>query len=71
VNVGRRPTFESGGAVIVEAHLFDFSGDLYGRPLRVEFEQRLRDERTFPSVDALRAQIAFDAAEARRRLAQA
>lgn len=67
VNIGRRPTF-GGGGVVVEAHLFDFDGDLYGRRLRLEMEHRLRDERVFPGVDALRAQIAADAAEARRLL---
>jgi riboflavin kinase/FMN adenylyltransferase len=68
VNVGRRPTFGAQGSLLVEAHLFDFDGDLYGRPLRVEFERRLRDERAFPGIEALRAQIAADAAEARRLL---
>jgi riboflavin kinase/FMN adenylyltransferase len=64
VNVGRRPTFGGGGALIVEAHLLGFTGDLYGRVLRVEFARKLRDERAFPSVEALKAQIAADAAEA-------
>src|SRR5207244_638801 len=42
VNVGRRPTF-GGGEMTVEAHLLEYEGDLYGRTLRVEFEQRLRE----------------------------
>lgn len=69
VNVGRRPTF-GGGDLIVEVHLLDFSGDLYGRRLRVAFESKLRDERAFPGVEALKRQIEADAAEARARLAR-
>jgi riboflavin kinase/FMN adenylyltransferase len=68
VNVGRRPTF-GGGDLLVEVHVLDFSGDLYGRLLRAEFQQKLRDERTFPGIDALKAQIHADADTARRMLA--
>jgi riboflavin kinase/FMN adenylyltransferase len=68
-NVGVRPTFEEAntgrGQVTVEAHLFDFGQDLYGRRLRLEFVQRLRDERRFESVDALKAQIGIDCAQTR------
>jgi riboflavin kinase/FMN adenylyltransferase len=68
-NVGTKPTVEAGAAVVAEAHLFDFDGrDLYGQPIRVAFLARLRDEHRFPSVDALRAQIAQDVARARERL---
>jgi len=67
-NVGRRPTFGAGDHVIAEAHLLDFEGDLYGARVDLCFESRLRDERRFPGVQALREQIAADAAEARRRL---
>jgi riboflavin kinase/FMN adenylyltransferase len=67
VNVGRRPTF-GGGVITVEAHLLDYEGDLYGRTLRVEFEERLREERTFPGAEALVAQIRSDIGEARRVL---
>ena len=66
VNVGYRPTF-GGGDLLVEVHLLDFSGDLYGQTLRVEFVDKLRDEQAFPGVEALKAQIALDVAEARRR----
>jgi riboflavin kinase/FMN adenylyltransferase len=52
----------------VETHLFDFSADLYGRRLELAFERRLRDEQRFPDLDALRAQIAADAAAAREAL---
>jgi riboflavin kinase/FMN adenylyltransferase len=67
-NVGRRPTFEAAGGLVAEAHLLDFSGDLYGRRVELCFLERLRAERRFESVDALRAQIGRDVAEARRRL---
>ena len=71
-NVGVKPTVEAGAAVVAEAHLFDFDGrDLYGAPIRLAFVRRLRDERRFPSVDALRAQIAEDAERAREVLATA
>jgi riboflavin kinase/FMN adenylyltransferase len=69
-NVGRRPTFARGDAVLAEAHALSFSGDLYGRRVELSFPIWLRAERKFPGVDALRAQIAADADEARRRLAE-
>ncbi len=68
VNIGYRPTFGPTPRPRVEAHLLDFQGDLYGRHLRLEFVQRLREERSFPSVDALRAQIARDVQRAREVL---
>jgi len=64
-NIGVRPTVDGSGKVRVETHLFGVSDDLYGMPLRVGFVQRLRDERAFPSVDALREQIAADCDRAR------
>jgi len=67
-NVGRRPTFKEHEPALAEAHLLDFSGDLYGRRIELGFESRLREERRFPGPDALREQIARDVAEARRRL---
>jgi len=67
VNIGRRPTF-GGGFTTVEAHLLDFEGDLYGRTLRLEFQERLREERAFPGADALVAQIRSDLIVARRVL---
>ena len=60
-NVGTRPTVNNGSDVTVEACLLDFEGDLYGKTLRVEFFQHLRDEIRFDSLDALKAQIAADA----------
>lgn len=67
VNVGTRPTFD-GRARLVEAHLLDAAPELYGDRLTLAFVDRIRPERRFPSVDALRAQIAEDVAAARRQL---
>jgi riboflavin kinase/FMN adenylyltransferase len=68
-NFGRRPTVGS-PEPLLETHLFDFTGDLYGEPLEVAFEDFIREERKFESLEALRDQIALDSIEARRRLAQ-
>ena len=65
INVGRRPTFESSTGILSEAHLLDFEGALYVRRVEFGFAFHLRDERRFPSVDALRRQIGLDAEEAR------
>jgi riboflavin kinase/FMN adenylyltransferase len=62
-NIGVRPTFGAGHAI--ETHLLDVDVDLYGAALRLAFVLRLRDERTFPDVAALSAQIAADCARAR------
>ncbi len=64
-NVGVRPTVDDGDAVTVESHLLDQSVQAYGRGCRVEFLRMLRPERKFPSLEALRGQIAADAAAAR------
>ncbi|CAL1241774.1 bifunctional riboflavin kinase/FAD synthetase [Candidatus Methylocalor cossyra] len=64
-NVGLRPTVAGGRAVLLETHLFDFSGDLYGRMVEVVFHRKLREERRFASLAELRAQIERDVAEAR------
>ncbi len=62
-NVGVRPTISSEGVHrLVEVHLFDFSADLYGRDIEVFFERFVRPEQKFPSLDALRTQIASDVA---------
>jgi riboflavin kinase/FMN adenylyltransferase len=68
-NIGVRPTFGESERTI-ETHLLQFSGDLYGKDVRVAFVQRLRDERRFEDVDALRAQIEADRRRARRLFAQ-
>lgn len=67
-NVGYRPTFRDGRDLVAEAHVIDFTGDLYGVEIDLTFESRLRGERRFESVDALREQIALDVEEARARL---
>lgn len=67
-NLGTRPTV-AGEAPLLEVHLFDFSGDLYGQLLEVEFVAKLRDEEKFASLDALSAQMHQDAALARSLLA--
>ena len=66
VNVGVRPMFDSGRGVLVEAHLIDFEGDLYGQVIRIAFLERLRGERRFDSVDALVEQMQADVEQARR-----
>lgn len=63
-NFGRRPTVGE-GAPLLETHIFDFAGDLYGRRLVVDFIDFIRDERKFDSLDALKAQIADDCDVAR------
>jgi len=68
-NIGLRPTFTGGEAVPrVEAHLLDYSADLYGKTLKLEFVERLRGEQKFPSVEALLAQIRADIERARELL---
>ena len=66
-NLGQRPTF-GGSDLRLEAHLFDFDRDLYGSHLRIALIEHLRPERKFPGIDALKAQIAADAAKARALL---
>jgi len=66
-NLGLRPTF-GGTRTILEVHLFEFDGDLYGKPLRVAFIDYLRAEKKFDGLDSLRAQIADDGARARHIL---
>jgi len=66
VNVGVRPTFDSGRGLLVEAYLLDFDDDLYGQTLRIAFVERMRGERRFDSVDALARQMQRDAEQARR-----
>ena len=65
-NVGVRPTFGEGGPMVVETHVLGEPGDLYGTRVRLGFVQRLREERRFPDVDALVAQIQADRRHAER-----
>ena len=66
-SLGTRPTV-GGVHTLLEVHVFDFSADLYGREIEVEFVAKLRDEEYFPTLDALVEQIHRDAAQARRIL---
>ena len=68
-NIGHRPTF-GGGGVLLEVHLLDFEGDLYGKELQVEFVDYLRPEKKFDGLDSLKAQIAADCEAAREVLAR-
>jgi riboflavin kinase/FMN adenylyltransferase len=65
VNVGVRPTFDTGRGLLVEAYLLDFDGDLYGETLRIAFLERMRGEKRFESVDDLVAQMRRDVDQAR------
>ena len=67
VNVGTRPTFD-GQTLTVEAHLLDFDANLYEQVVALDFVARLRDERSFPTPNALVKQIENDIAQARERL---
>ncbi len=64
-SLGVRPTVKPGGGVVLEVHLFDFSGDLYGRHVRVDFLHKLREEEKYPDLETLRRQIALDCEAAR------
>jgi riboflavin kinase/FMN adenylyltransferase len=68
-SLGTRPTV-NGREPLLEAHLFDFDGDLYGKAIRVEFVRKLRDEEKFDGLDALVAQMDQDAEQARAVLAR-
>lgn len=69
-NVGVRPTVD-GKEPLLEVHIFDFDGDIYGRLLTVEFKHKIRDERAFDGLDALKAQIERDIAATRDWFAHA
>ncbi len=71
VNIGVRPTFDQSSEVVVEAHLLDWAGDLYGRTLTLHFIERLREERKFDSAEELAAQIRRDIDQARAILSAA
>ncbi len=64
-SIGLRPTVDDSGRWLLEVHLFDFDDDVYGRLVRVEFLQKLRDEERYATLDELAAAIATDAARAR------
>ena len=64
-NVGVRPTVDDGDRVNVEGFILDFHGDLYGQTIRMEFYKRLRGERKFPTLEALRDEVMRNAEETR------
>jgi riboflavin kinase/FMN adenylyltransferase len=66
VNVGVRPTFETGRGLLIESYLIDHEEDLYGKGLRVAFVERLRGEKRFAGVEDLIAQMRIDVEDARR-----
>ena len=66
-NLGTRPTVD-GRVVVLEVHVFDWSGDAYGRCVDVSFLAKIRDERKFDTFDALKVQIGLDSARAREIL---
>jgi riboflavin kinase/FMN adenylyltransferase len=68
-NIGLRPTVNAGTESRVEAHIFDYAGDLYGQAIDVGLHTYLRPEKKFASFGELTAQIVMDAAEAREILA--
>ena len=67
-SLGTNPTFVDGGGLVLEVHVLDFHGDLYGKRVRTAFAAHLRDEAKFDSVDALIAQIKLDVQAARQVL---
>ncbi len=70
VNVGKRPTFyQDAERSMLEAHLIDYEGDLYGQQARVQFVELLRSEQRFDGIDAIRAQLAEDVEAAKSHLA--
>lgn len=66
INIGLNPTVSGSGKLSIEAHLKDFDGDIYGKDIRVRFRRRLRDEKKFDSLDALKGQLRHDIEEAAR-----
>jgi riboflavin kinase/FMN adenylyltransferase len=69
-SLGVRPTVTNSGLVKLEAYIFDFAQDIYGRHIRVDFLKKIRDEEKFADLETLKAQIAKDADDARRFLEQ-
>jgi riboflavin kinase/FMN adenylyltransferase len=69
-NIGMRPTFAE-AARSIEAHIFDFNRDIYGRAIKLELIERIRPERKFEGIEALKSQIALDLSRAREILAAA
>jgi riboflavin kinase / FMN adenylyltransferase len=70
LNIGQRPTVENNGAKTIEAYIFDYSGQLYGQEIKIEFIGKIRDELKFPSLEKLKEQIANDAETAKAYFAK-
>jgi riboflavin kinase/FMN adenylyltransferase len=70
-SLGVRPTVKANGRTTLEVHLFDFAGDVYGRPVKVNFLHKLRDEAKYDGLPALIRQIGIDCEQARAWLAAA
>jgi riboflavin kinase/FMN adenylyltransferase len=70
VNIGYRPTVTANGEALLEAHILDFAGDLYGKPIEVIFKQKVRGEVKFDSLEELKTQIAIDVAKVREVLSK-
>ena len=68
LNIGYRPTLNNGQERSIEVHILDFEGDLYGKSIAVEFAHRMREERTFASLDELTEQLEKDKARVRELL---
>ena len=70
LNIGHRPTVNNGTERSIEVHILDFEGNLYGQTLCIEFVERLREERSFASLDELMAQLIADRECVRRIIQQ-
>jgi len=69
-NIGKRPTFETVEETVIETHVLDFDKDLYGARMNLGFVQRLRDEKRFDNIEALKTQIEMDRGQARSLFAR-
>ena len=69
-NVGTRPTVNDGNQLTIEGYILDFTGDLYGQKIQMEFYKYLREERKFPSFEALTAEVMHNADQTREYFAQ-
>lgn len=69
-NVGTRPTVDDGNQLTIEGFILDFNGDLYGQKIQMEFYKFLREEKKFPSFDALKAEIAHNVEQTREYFAE-
>ena len=70
MNIGTRPTFDGKSGIHIEVNLFDFDGDLYERELRVEFVERIRNEKKFGSIEEIKRQLIADKERCRRSLSE-